>query len=136
MKTTEEFRNNIKKGVEPEKLEQHFISGKDELLVELRGKIKDGGYTISEVVDKMTPGSSAGYHHLSGRRTMPRDGLITIAILLNFSHEETNRLLREFGEGELYPKRKRDYIIIKGITEKKSHEQIMNQLTKASEKLL
>ena len=55
------------------------------------------------------------YQVLSGRRNPSRDRLLCICFGLETSLEETQRLLKRAGFAPLYPRLKRDAIILHGI---------------------
>lgn len=55
------------------------------------------------------------YQVLSGRRNPSRDRLLCICFGLGTSVEETQRLLQRAGYAPLYPRLKRDAIILHGI---------------------
>ncbi|MCT4634578.1 MAG: XRE family transcriptional regulator [Firmicutes bacterium] len=59
-----------------------------------------------------------GYQILSGKRRPSRNKLLQISLGLKFDLVETKNLIRYFGLSELYPKNRRDAIIIFS-TEKK-----------------
>ena len=61
-----------------------------------------------------------GYQILSGKRTPSRNKLISICIGAGFTLEETNDVLRVAEYSPLYPKIKRDSIIIFGIQNNQS----------------
>lgn len=56
-----------------------------------------------------------GYQILSGKRKPGRDKVIAISLALQLNLEETQRMLKIAGEGNLYSKVKRDAIIIFSI---------------------
>ena len=55
------------------------------------------------------------YQVLSGRRNPSRDRLLCICFGLGTTEEETQRLLKRAGFAPLYPRLKRDAIILHGI---------------------
>lgn len=56
------------------------------------------------------------YQILSGKRNPSRNRLITLCYGLKATLEETQQVLKLYGWGQLYPKFKRDSIIIYGLT--------------------
>ena len=65
-----------------------------------------------------------GYQIFSGVRNPSRDSLISICIAMELSINETQEILKVASFAELYPKSKRDSIIINGISNQKSVAQI------------
>lgn len=63
-----------------------------------------------------------GYEIFRGKKLPSRDYVIRIGIALKLSLVELNRLLRIAGKSELYPRNKRDSIIIYAINNQKSLE--------------
>ena len=55
------------------------------------------------------------YQVLSGRRNPSRDRLLCICFGLGTSVEETQRLLQQAGFAPLYPRLRRDAVILHGI---------------------
>ncbi len=131
-KNTEEFINNIKKGVDYSEINEEFNSKEKQnnLLTDL---IENAAVSRKDLVSIITPTDNNGYKYLNGGRKMQRDILIKICIACEQDFETTSRFLKRFGFIELYARNKRDYIIIQGINEKKTVEQICNMLSIAGE---
>ena len=83
-------------------------------------------------------GISEVYLHqvFSGRRRPSRDRLLCICIGLGADLEETQDLLKQAGYAQLYPKFKRDAIIIYGIIHSASLTAINDKLFAEKEKNL
>lgn len=83
-------------------------------------------------------GVSTVYLHqlFSGRRTPSRDRLICLAIGLSAALEETQQLLRRAGQAELYPRDRRDAIILYGIVHREDLHTINSRLFDANEETL
>lgn len=82
----------------------------NELLIEKKLK-------KSEVIKKSELSSDYAYQLFSGTRSSPTRGkLISLAIAMKLSVDETNGLLKLAGLMPLYPKNYRDSIILFGIT--------------------
>lgn len=69
----------------------------------------------SDVIKKADINEIYGYQIFSGKRFPSRDKLISICIGGEFTLEETNDILKVGGYSPLYPKIKRDSIIIFGM---------------------
>lgn len=131
-KITEEFTNHINSGVEAKSLEAKFLT-KTDAINHLTHRINAKGITKKYIVNKITPGDSNGYKYLNGNRKMKRDLLLKICIACSFTPEETNSTLKQFEFIELYPRVKRDYIVLRGITENKNIDEINERLAKGEE---
>lgn len=60
------------------------------------------------------------YQILNGRKNPGRDKILAISLALQLDLNETQRLLKLAGEGALYPKSKRDSLIIYALEHKMS----------------
>lgn len=83
-------------------------------------------------------GMSEVYLHqvFSGRRNPSRDRLICLCVGLGLSLEETQQLLKQATYAALYPKVKRDAIVIYGILHGFSLDEINDKLFVENEKTL
>ena len=83
-------------------------------------------------------GMSEVYLHqvFSGRRNPSRDRLLCLCIGLEASLDETQRLLKHASYAQLYPRNKRDSIIIYGIFHRASLHEINDKLFAENEKTL
>jgi hypothetical protein len=69
----------------------------------------------AEVISKSGIAAVYGYQIFDGRREPKRDKVIQIAIGFGLSLEETQKLLRNAGYNELYPRNRRDVLLIYSI---------------------
>lgn len=83
-------------------------------------------------------GMSEVYLHqvLSGRRNPSRDRLLALCVGLSASLEETQQMLRQAGYAQLYPKLRRDAIIIYGLLHCQNLGRINDTLFTENEKAL
>ena len=83
-------------------------------------------------------GVSTVYLHqmFAGRRNPSRDRLICLAVGLSASLEDTQELLRRCGLAELYPRERRDAILIYGLTHHMDLQKINDELFANSEDTL
>lgn len=104
-----------------------------ELLTALYQKRK-----LSKAALARRAGMSEVYLHqvFSGRRNPSRDRLLCICIGLEASLQETQTLLKRTAYAQLYPRSKRDAIIIHGILHHTSLSAINDKLFAESEKTL
>lgn len=83
-------------------------------------------------------GMSEVYLHqlFSGRRRPSRDRLLCLCIGMELPLDETQRLLKLAGFGELYPRIKREAIICHGVIHKTQLGEINDKLFRENEKAL
>ena len=79
--------------------------------------------TIKQLVYKTTISQSYLYQIASKKRRLGRDTAIVLAFAMQLSLEETQKLLKYSGNAVLYPKVRRDAIIICCIDSKMTFEQ-------------
>ncbi len=90
----------------------------------------------SDVIQKAEISEVYGYQLFSGVKTNPsRDKILCICIAMELNLEETQNLLKLTGFAPLYPKSKRDSIIIFGINSLMSVFEINNSLYDQNEKV-
>ncbi len=103
-----------------------FISENSENFIEtdlsetLNRILKEKGLTKSAVLKNAEINDIYGYQIFSGKRRPSRDKLIAISLGMKLSLEEVQALLKSAGFQELYPKFKRDSIIINCVCEEKN----------------
>lgn len=78
--------------------------------------ISEKNITLKALSDKALLSRSFTYQIFSGERLPGRDIILRIALVAHFSLDETQRLLKISNRGALYPKNKRDAVIIYGIS--------------------
>lgn len=84
----------------------------------LRNLLDSKGISKTRVISDSNLDRVYGYQILSGKRRPSRNKLLQISLGLRFDLDETKKLIRYFGLSDLYPKNRRDAIIIFS-TEKK-----------------
>ena len=91
----------------------------------------------SEVIRKGELNESYAYQMFSGVKSTPsKDKLICLSIGMDLSVDETNSLLKLAGLSPLYPRIKRDSIIIINMNNKKSVVEINEELYNEGEETL
>ncbi|HCF82689.1 MAG TPA: hypothetical protein DER68_01590 [Ruminococcaceae bacterium] len=90
--------------------------------------------TIKQLVYKTTISQSYLYQIASKKRRLGRDTAIILAFAMKLSFEETQKLLKYSNNAVLYPKVRRDAIIICCIDSKMTFEQANEILLEKSEK--
>lgn len=116
--------------------ENHKYMINEELPVYLSNILKKKNFVKSAVIKKSELSEVMGYQIFSGVRNPSRDSLISISVALELDIDEVQSLLKVAGFAQLYPKSKRDSIIINGIIVKKSVAEINESLYDNDEKTL
>ena len=113
---------------------QYMVS--EELSTYLNNIISKKALVKSEVIKKTEFSEVMGYQIFSGTRLPSRDSLICICVAMEMTLDETQAILKIAGFAALYPKTKRDSVIIRGISEGKSVAGINEELYNLGEKTL
>ena len=126
MKSTKELMDELMKahniGDYLKANSEHLISG--ELPTYLSNILEKKGLVKSAVIKKSELSEVMGYQIFSGVRKPSRDSLISVCVAMELDVDETQALLKAAQFAELYPKTKRDSIIINGIVNRKTVAQI------------
>ena len=72
----------------------------------------------AQVIERSQIERTYGHQLFNGTRRPSRDKVIQLALGLGLNVEETQRLLRSAGKSQLYPRLKRDAVILYGIQKK------------------
>lgn len=107
-----QFAANIKNGGE--------YAGPPALPEYLQQLMERHDMTISVLIEKTLLSKSFVYQIFSGKRNPGRDILLRIAFAMHLSVEETQHLFLVGGKGALYPRVRRDAVIIYCLEEKMS----------------
>ncbi|MCI9216583.1 MAG: XRE family transcriptional regulator [Dorea sp.] len=75
-------------------------------------KIQEKGFTPGRLWEEAQIQRNYGYQILNGTKAPGRDKVLALCLSLNLSLEETQRALALANAGALYPRRKRDSILI------------------------
>ena len=138
MKTTSQLMDELMKapniGEYLKENREHMIS--EELSVYLTNILEKKGFVKSAVIKKSELSEVMGYQIFSGVRNPSRDSLISVCIAMELDIYETQELLKVASFADLYPKSKRDSIIINGIGMKKTVSEINETLYDNGEKTL
>lgn len=126
MKTTNELMDELMKAHNISEYlkanSEHMIS--DELPTYLSNILKKKSLVKSAVIKRSELSEVMGYQIFSGTRNPSRDSLISICIAMELDVEQTQELLKVAQFAPLYPKSKRDCIIINGIANRRTVTQI------------
>ena len=90
----------------------------------------------SHIIKKAEISEIFGFQVLSGTRNPSRNSLLSLCIAMGMSLDETQTTLKIAQYAPLYPKSKRDSIIIFGISKRKSVCEINNELYDNGEETL
>ena len=119
MKDTDELLNEIKNTknildyMETNQKEMHLRPLKDFLT----GLLVEKNITVAKVVEKSNLNKSYVYQIFNGKKYPSRDKVIALAFGLELNADETQKLLKETGFRELYPRDVRDALLIFAINQ-------------------
>lgn len=114
-------------------IDQYLIDNEEYLIDQSFSKylclvIEEKELSKSDIIRKSDINEIYAYQIFSGKRTPSRNKLLRICVGTEFSLEETNEILKVAGFSPLFPKIKRDSIIIFGIQNNYSILQINEDL--------
>ena len=84
----------------------------------------------AQVIERSQIERTYGHQLFNGTRRPSRDKVLQLALGLGLSVDETQRLLRAAGKSQLYPRLKRDAVILYGIQKKLPILAVQESLTK------
>lgn len=115
MKSTRELHNEIRDGAGPQ-----VLSGPEFSAPDLAGYLADllagHGMTTGGAIRALNLERSYGYQLFNGRRQPTRPVLLRLALLLDLTEEEAQRLLKLSGRPVLYPRSRFDAAVLYGLT--------------------
>ena len=123
--TTSRLLSRIRNsGTPQEVLDWHSVSGQPGFCDVLYQLIQQKALTAKEMIRRSRIERSYFYHILSGKKKNPsRNMVLRIGLCAGANLEEMNRLLRLAGTPALYPKIRRDALLIYAIGQKYDMEQ-------------
>lgn len=135
MKSTDQLMNELMKAhnISDYLKENSVYMISDELPTYLTNILKKKKLVKSAVIKSSELSEVMGYQIFSGTRKPSRDSLLSICIAMQLNVEETQEILKIAQFASLYPKSKRDCIIINGIATCKSVAQINETLYELNE---
>ncbi len=121
--------------------EAYLLSGDDatlerDLVDYLYELLRDRGMTRADVIRNSGVNSTFVYDIYKGKSTPGRDRAIMLAFGLKCTVRETQRLLRLAGVSELWPKRRRDAIILWCVKQGMSRVECDDELYRLGERPL
>ena len=138
-KLTNELMKSLQE--ETKNVENYLEENKDELIIIDIKKmwaelIKKSGLTKTEIIDKSNCGYNYFYCIINGKKTPSRDKVVELIVAMGLGVDDCQTALKFSGRAPLYPRVKRDSIIIYGIENKQNIYQISEALKKNGEKIL
>lgn len=109
--TTLELENRIRTSGDPEILRGGEFDGM-ELTDYLHRLLEDRQLDVRAVIQRCNLDRSYGYQLFNGTRRPTRDTLLTLAVHLALTEEETQRLLKLAGRPVLYARNRRDAALL------------------------
>lgn len=127
--TTDDIFEKIQAG-EPIRAEEIDFASPEALRHALYNAFQEHGYSSNQIATECNISPSQLSDFLNSKKQMSRDKLLSIFITLEFDIEKVQKSLLHFGASELYARNARDFIILKGIKEALSLDDINENLRK------
>ncbi len=102
----------------------------------INDKIKENNLQKIDLLKKANLDEKNGYKYLNGTKKIKRDVALKILIILENDFDQIQNILKKYQYPVLYPKYKRDYIIISSILKKYDVDKTNEELKKNNEFLL
>ena len=100
-------------------MHEHFAKNEPSFVNYIDELIADKGLKRQDIIIRANLSQKYGYKLLSGEtHTTDRDKILRICISMEMTLKETQRALKLYGMNELYPKIKRDVLLIVAIGQK------------------
>ena len=139
IKRTDELMKELKfKGTDI----NDYLENNPESFIEINIKefwadvIKKTGLSKYDIINKADFSYNYFYEVISGRKIPSRDKVIRLAIAVHLSVDDCRKILRYCGYSELYPRIKRDSIIIYALSNEYSLDKTIELLNNAGEQIL
>ena len=137
-KTTGELLEEL---MEPGSFSSYLSRNREQMLHPNVGRELDKlcrGQKLSKAAVARRSGVSEVYLHqvLAGKRSPSRDRLLCLCIGLSATVEETQKLLQYVGYAQLYPRNRRDAIVLYGLIHGQVLTEINDKLFEENEKTL
>lgn len=138
-KVTDELMEALKS--ETVSVENYLDENRDELIqIDIRKMwaefIKKSGLSKTEIIDRSNCGYNYFYCIINGKKIPSRDKIIELAVAMRLSVDDCQTALKFSGKAPLYPRVKRDGIIIFGLENGQTVFEISEALQKNGEKTL
>lgn len=126
--STDDIDRLFAEGMIPSEQEIDFNQNAEQNRIKIWNDIKATGYSMNQFADECYLHHSHLYDFLNGKKGLSRDRLLVIFLNLNYSYDEICHMLRCFRQPQLYPRDRRDYLILLGIQKKLSVDEINQEL--------
>ncbi len=113
--STDDIDELFQNGVTPTEQEIDFNQNAEQDRNKIWHDIKASGYSMNRFADECYLQHSHLYDFLNGKKQLSRDRLLVVFLNLNYSYSDICRMFRHFHQPQLYPKDKRDYLIMSCI---------------------
>lgn len=132
---TQEIMNKLQKEKDIAKFtkENEAVFLERPLIEYLEMLLQRSGMKKADIIKKAGLTPVYGYQIFDGRREPKRDKVIQLAIGFSLSMEETQKLLKKAGHNELYPKVKRDVLLIYAVNNGMDIDAVENLLYQMGE---
>lgn len=122
-------------------VEEYLNDNQDELItIDLRKfwaeMIEKSGMTKTEIIDRANCGYNYFYCIINGKKIPSRDKIIELIIAMKLSLDDCQKALKFSGRAPLYPRVKRDSILIFGIRNGQTVYEISETLKQNGETIL
>ena len=125
--STDILFQEIEKNGEVDREKIEFVS-RDEILLEIYHKIEACGLSVNKFAEMCYIRSSHLHEFLHGTKNLSRDKLIIVCIMLKLNVRETRDILKRLIQADFYPKNERDFEIMCAIRQRRSLDEINEQL--------
>ena len=132
MKSTDELRRAIRAAEGPELLSGAAFT-EPALRFQLSRLLEKRGWRAADAIRACNLERSYGYQMFNGTRPATRNFLLRLALALELGEEGAQRLLRQAGRAELYPRVRADAAVLYGLTHRLSLEETDELLTSLGE---
>ncbi len=122
-KSTAELMQELKYNEQPV---QNFLADNSASMIELNLKtfwtemVRRSGMTKSDIINKSDFGYVYFYDVINGRKIPSRDKIVKLFLAMHLSLEDCQEALKYSGRSILYPRVKRDSILIYGLVHRLS----------------
>lgn len=117
--TTDKIFSKLEQGEAVKESEIDFVTLED-TRTQLYKKIMEAYPSMASFAEASSIYPSPLHYFLTGKKNLSRDKVLAICITLKLDIAETRETLRRLIQSDLYPRDKRDFVILQGIRQKNS----------------
>lgn len=133
---TDDIEKLFSQGQFPAESEIIFNENAEQNREKILNDIRSAGYSLSRFADECSIQHSHLYDFLNGKKQLGRDRLLTLFLNLDYSYSEICQMLRCFHQPQLYPRNRRDYLLLLCIQNNLSVDEINQELERSGFKTL